>query len=457
MLPNSIALPSYEEVMTYLDGFTNYERKTDYTSDDLGLARIRHLLEKLGSPQLQYDVVHIAGTKGKGSTATLTAELLRGMDLRVGLYTSPHLMNIRERIVIDGEAISRERFCEAFMTLRPVLDGMKHTGEWEQPTYFEILTAMAFLAFARADIDVAVLETGLGGRLDATNIVHPVATAITPISIDHTKQLGDTIERIAAEKAGIIKDDVPVIVSRQAAAAMRVISAKAKEHDAPVFAWGADYSSSVTSTPESLAKPQTIDIQTWSGHYPEIRLMMPGVHQAENAGVAAALAETYLEQTDRPPLTTEIIRKAWRKLQIPARIEVIETGPVTVLDGAHNPASMWALSETLRAQTPEGCKRIAVFGASADKDVKGMLRIFLPILTGIIITETGCNRSMPAENVLKLVKSLRPELKTSVELDWLKALRMARDQAGVDGVVCITGSLYLAGNLKTRLLAEAHA
>lgn len=452
MLPKHLTLPSYEEVMTYLDGFTNYERKTDFTSEDLGLSRIGHMLEKLGSPQLQYDVVHIAGTKGKGSTATMTAQLLQGADLRVGLYTSPHLMHIRERIAVDGEPISTERFCEAFMTLKPVLDSMKLFGEWEQPTYFEILTAMAFLAFARADVDVAVLETGLGGRLDATNIVHPVATAITPISLDHTKQLGDTLTQIATEKAGIIKDDVPVIMAHQAKEVSSTIAAIARKHEAPIRAWGVDYGVTITSQPEDLTRPQTLEIRTWSGTYSDIRLPLSGTHQAENAGVAVALAETYFEKADRPPLTTDLIRKAWRKLAISGRIEVIGHDPLTVLDGAHNAASIWMLAETLRTQTSP--RRIAVFGASADKNVRAMLKIFLPMLDGIIITETGCNRSMAAKEVLALVQSLKPSMKAVVECDWLKALRMARDQAGQHGTVCVTGSMYLIGNLKTRLLAE---
>ncbi len=444
-----------EEVEAWLAGFTNYERQSDYrhTPDALGTERIAELLRRLGDPHLHAPVLHIAGTKGKGSVARLSERLLTEKGYRVGLYTSPHVMHLRERIQVGGRAVSPERFAETFARVRPVVEGMREHPVFRPPTYFEILTAAAFVTFAEAGCDGIVLEVGLGGRLDATNLpdLPTLATAITPISRDHMKQLGDDLEQIAGEKAGILRPDVPLVLAPQPTAVRERILREAADIGAPVIRVGRDLRYRYHRSPaqDDPQAPQRLVFETWRGvEYRDVPLPLLGAHQLTNAAVALGLAELYLEEDARPPLATSALRRAWRSVELPGRIEVVSRAPWVVLDGAHNAASAWSLAETLRERFPPG-RRALVFGAQGDKEIEVMLRVLAPLFDLLILTSTGSERSMDADAVRTHIREahLRP---ARVLPDPAEALAEAEARIGPEGLVCVAGSLYLAGLLRGR-------
>jgi dihydrofolate synthase/folylpolyglutamate synthase len=447
-MPPSAAPPRYEDVLAFLDGFTNYERVSDFTAgpETLCLDRMRHLLDQLGRPQDACPALHIAGTKGKGSTATMAAALLQAAGRRVGLFTSPHLVSVRERIVIDGTPVSRERFCAAFAAVRPALEATAARREWSPPTYFETLTAMAFVAFAAAEVDLAVLEVGLGGRFDSTNVVRPVATAITPVSLDHTRQLGDTLGAIAAEKAGILKPSVPLVLAPQPPEAEAVIRGRAAELDAPVLAFGEDRLQVRTIHPPGPDTPQVLTLTAGRAALAGVPLPLLGRHQSVNAAVAAALVDAFLAAREEPPLTDAVARRAWRPLRLPARLEITGRRPWVLVDGAHNPASAWALAETLQDRFA-GARLTLIFGAAQDKDIPGMLRVLAPLADRLVLTESGNPRGLPAANAVAHVPE-GLDLSLEVEPDPREALTRAVARAGAEDVVCVAGSLYLAGRVR---------
>ena len=447
---------SYREALAYLEKFTNYERTMRFSADSLGLERIRTLLDALGNPQEKYPCLHIAGTKGKGSTSAFATRLLMARGMKVGLYTSPHLLSLRERIQMGGALISQDLFCKCLQEVRDALVNLPPASDGSEPaTYFEIMTALAFQAFAREKVDAAVIEVGLGGRLDATNILRPIACAITTISLDHTSVLGDTVEKIAAEKAGIIKPGVPVISGPQSQAAKKVIAEAARAAGTKFHAWGEEIKAEVRRDRENLAnpdRPQRINVSTWRGHYEDILLPMLGRHQADNAAVAAGLVEAFFEVLGKPQLNEAMLRKAWQSLRIPARIEVLGRQPWLVIDGAHNPASVWALCETVRERfAPE--KIALVFGAAKDKDSKSMLRILLPLVKQLYATEIGTERELSAKEIAAMATASGFSAVLE-EADPAKAVIKAQEFAGPRGLVLVTGSMYLAGRVMASLGSE---
>lgn len=443
-------IPSPQEVLEYLDRFTNYERVVDYApgTGDFGTERIETLLGRLGDPQTAYPVLHVAGTKGKGSTSVMAARLLEAEGLRVGLYTSPHLEDVRERIQVAGAPIPYVRFCEAFALVQPAVEAMKR--EELRPTYFEILTAMAFQAFRESRVDVAVVEVGLGGRLDATNVVNlPVTvSAITTISKDHVKQLGNDLLSIAGEKAGILREETPVVLAPQNGEVMKALRARAKAKGAPVIEAGKDLRVKLREDPADTAPeaPQRLDIHTWRGRHLDVALPVLGAHQRVNAGLAVGLVESFLERQGRGPLSTETIRKAWRSLSLPCRQELVGRDPWVLLDGAHNPASAWALAETVQRRFP-AMRRVLVFSAAADKEIPVMLRILQPLMDQIILTTNGSPRCMDLKRVSEHIAQTFqgvPHMEPEPERAFLRA----KAYAGPDGLVIVAGSLYLAGQLR---------
>ena len=458
---------AYAAALDELNQHTNFERSGNYPAgrEGLGTARMEQLLAALSSPETHYPVLHIAGTKGKGSTAHLTAAVLRARGWRVGLYTSPHVICLRERVQIDGRFISPADFAAAFSRVRDAAAGLA-----SRPTYFEMLTATAFTAFATAMVDVAVIEVGLGGRLDATNVATlPVAAScLTTVSLDHTHILGDTIAQIAAEKAGILRRGVPVVMAKQSAAARDVIRDRVRELDCPVIEIGKDIlAQPCLSAPHSSLN--FFNLQLAPGVFPRLAerayeklpLNLWGGHQWENAAAAWSLANLLCESRRAGEVVREDLVRAWKSLRIPGRFEVVAGNPAVILDGAHNPASAWALTETLRQYTRSDAAGrtansapLAVISISRDKDIAETLRVMLPAFAKVVFTANSSDRGATPEELLTAARRLFPDREAAWECAATPAaaLSHARELAGENGLIVITGSFYLVGDLRPACL-----
>lgn len=415
----------------------DHERATPAASPERAfkLDRMRRLLAGLSDPQEAIPSVHIAGTKGKGSTAAMTAAALRGRGFRVGLTTSPHLDHFRERIAVGGVPVSAADFADAFGRVRVVVDGLDAAGE--RATFFEILVATAWVAFRTAGVDVAVLETGLGGRLDATNVCRPVVTAITNVSLDHTQLLGETVEAIAAEKAGIAKSGVPLLTTATGAAA-DVIARRAEEvgaHYRPIDA------SQIEIVAEADEPPWRVTI-THDGRPVEIPL--GGRHQVPNAILALELARTAAASLGGRGAAGAA--PAWDGLVWPGRTEVVARSPFVVLDGAHNPAAAAALAGCV-ARVPEG--RVAVVLAiAADKDAAGIIAALAPVCGHVFVTRFVENpRAIDPDRLAEIARHAGAG-HVVVAADPAKATAAARECVPDDGLVVITGSLFLVAEAR---------
>ncbi|KKK77036.1 hypothetical protein LCGC14_2857650, partial [marine sediment metagenome] len=323
---------SYKEALRYLDSFVNYEREENFSYNKrfLNLKRMERLLGLIGNPHQQLKAIHIAGTKGKGSTAAIITSILTANGLKVGLYTSPHLIDPRERIRIGGKLISKEEFIYFLSQMRFQLE---NSSEQTSFTFFEIYTALAFLYFSHQRIDIAVLETGMGGRLDATNVVYPLLVVITQISFDHTRELGKDLASIAREKSGIIKEGVTVLTSPQDRAAMKVLEQAAREKKTELYKVGEDIQFKRRG---STSQTQTFDLKTTKRTYPHL-LLLAGTHQLINAATAVGAIDLI---EDRGIFTSsEAVRKGLKEVKWPGRIETLSTEPFFIVDCAHNGAS----------------------------------------------------------------------------------------------------------------------
>lgn len=387
----------------------------------LGLDRIRTVLEALGNPQRAYRVIHVAGTNGKGSVCAMIDAGLRAAGVRTGLFTSPHLSEPTERIQIDGLPVSRQEFERAFNAIHEIaakLDLHAH------PTYFETVAAMAFWLFRERRVETAVIEVGLGGRLDATNIVEPILTVITPVDMDHQVYLGDTIEQIAAEKAGILKPGVPLILARQRPDASRVIEARAAELGVPV-----------THFEEFNVHDLVVDAR--GAHFSGIEVPLAGEHQVDNAITAAQALEAL-------GVSPEGIADArW-----PGRLEHVTPNPDTILDGAHNPAGAHALARYLRRFY--GTKKIwMIFGAMRDKAVNEVGEILFPVATELVLTAPTApgNRALEPEALREMAGHGHIEPTIAAAYDYVLK------RVSADDVIMITGSLYLVGEARALFLA----
>lgn len=405
-------LRRYADAVRFLNEFTDYERMAStYAPGDYNLDRMRRLLAALGNPERAFLSLHIAGTKGKGSTAHLAEALLREAGLRTGLYTSPHLVHMRERIRLDGDPISEEAFTRTMAEMEPQLRRLR-------PTYFETMTAAAFLAFANTGVEAAVVEVGLGGRLDATNVIVPAACAITTIDYDHMDKLGHTLTAIAGEKAGIIKPGVPLVSSPQVPEARKVLLARGE----PVFP-----RFRVLSRRGFVLKFTVEGVGACA-------LPALGDHQAANAATALALVER-----SGVRITPRIVRRAFRKVRLPGRVEVVGRRPWLIVDAAHNPVSARALAAAL-ASVPRR-RTVLVFGASADKDYGSMLRTLLPGADLAIFTRAANTRAAAPSDLRKAAGNRPAVVAGSVA----RALAMARKAAGPGDAIVVTGSFYVAG------------
>ncbi|MFD1939402.1 bifunctional folylpolyglutamate synthase/dihydrofolate synthase [Nonomuraea mangrovi] len=415
------------------------------------LDRIVALLDLLGSPQQAYPVVHIAGTNGKTSTARLTESLLRERNLRVGRFTSPHLITMRERIVVDGEPLSEERFAEVYEEIAPYVELNDTKGRRIQ--YFELLTAMAYAAFADTPVDVAVIETGMGGTWDATNVVDAAVSIITPISLDHTDRLGPDIPSIAGEKAGIIKPGGTTILAQQDLEAAEVLMRKAAEVGAVVAREGLEFG---VLSREVAMGGQLLTLRGLKGVYEDVYLPLYGAHQAGNAVCALAAVEALTAGDD--PLDVELVRQAFAQASSPGRLEVVRRNPTVVVDAAHNTGGMEATLDGLH-EAFDFAKVIGVMAVMADKDVSGLLELLEPVLDEIIVTRNSSPRSMSAEELGELAEGVFGEDRVHVverlddAIDRGIGIADAAGEFSGTGVL-ITGSVVTAGDARLLLKVD---
>ncbi len=417
-----------------------------------GTARVEALCELLGSPQHAYPVIQIAGTNGKGSTAIMIDALLRALGLRTGRYTSPHLIDLTERIAIDGEPMTPAAFDELVAHTQPLIDIIDGRAiEGVRLTFFELMTGLAYEAFAEAPVDVAVVEVGLGGVTDATNVMDAQVAVICPIDYDHTHLLGDTLAEIAGEKAGIIKPGSQVVLAAQHPEAAAVLIERCADVGAKVYREGIEFGL-LERTP--AVGGQVLRIDTAGGPVGDLVLPLFGAHMARNAALAVAAVEAFL---GGKPLAPDIIAEGLADVVAPARLEVVRRSPTVVLDTCHNPhgaaATMAALTEAFTF-TP----LIGVVAMMADKDVTGLLEVFADEMTTLVCTTVaGTSRALPAQALAERAAEIVGADRVRVAATMAEAIEVAvalADEAGPGAGVLIAGSVIAAGQARALLVRE---
>ncbi len=446
------------ESLDYLYDRLDYERLGMPRSPaDLGLGRMRRLLRAMGDPQDGLRIVHVAGTKGKGSTAAMIAAAAGAAGLRVGLFTSPHLHRLEERFQVDGREATAAELDDLTRSVRPFVDRLDRDDSrflGFGATFFEITTAMGLLHFARRGAGLVVLEVGMGGRLDSTNAVRPILSVLTTISFDHTRLLGTTLAAIAAEKAGIVKRGRPVISGVRGPEARAVIEATARSRRSPLRRIDVDFGYDYEPPAPPLSRPTAgrVRVTTWRSDWGEVAVPLLGEHQALNATVALAALDALGEAGVE--VGAAAVARGFAGMRWPARTEILGERPWVVVDGAHNPASAAALAETLRTSFPEG-PRTLLFGTTRDKDCRQQLEALLPGFARVICTRYANNpRALPPDDVAEIVAGLghpRPLVVDGVA----SALDLARSLTPPDGLICVTGSLFLAAELRALILGLA--
>ncbi|KAA0932240.1 MULTISPECIES: bifunctional tetrahydrofolate synthase/dihydrofolate synthase [Streptomyces] len=417
------------------------------------VARIAALMDVLGEPQRAYPSIHITGTNGKTSTARMIEALLGAFDLRTGRYTSPHVQSITERISLDGAAIPAERFVETYRDVQPYVEMVDAQQEYRL-SFFEVLTGMAYAAFADTPVDVAVVEVGMGGSWDATNVIDGDVAVVTPIDLDHTDRLGGTTGEIAGEKAGIIKPGATVVLAQQPVDAAQVLLRKAGEADATVAREGLEFG--VVSRQVAVGG-QLLTLRGLGGEYEEVYLPLHGAYQAHNAAVALAAVEAFFGVgAQRPePLDAETVRKAFASVASPGRLEIVRRSPTVVLDAAHNPAGARATAEAVQ-EVFDFSRLIGVVGASGDKNVRGLLEAFEPIFTEVVVTQNSSHRAMDADELAAIAVEVFGDDRVQVEPrldDALEAAITLAEEEGeyAGGGVLVTGSVITVGEARMLL------
>ncbi|MCM8794674.1 MAG: bifunctional folylpolyglutamate synthase/dihydrofolate synthase [Candidatus Omnitrophica bacterium] len=423
---------TYQQALQFLDSFLNYEKISPRNyPGEFTLERIKGLLGRLGDPHRRHTVFHVAGTKGKGSTCAIAARLLSACGYRTGLYTSPHLLSIRERFQIDGEPISEEEFAGAVDAVRPMTT--------PDMTFFEVTTACAFLHFFRRGVDAAVIEVGMGGRLDSTNLVSPAVTAIAPVSLDHTAQLGSSVAQIATEKAGIIKEGVPVVVGIQPEEVLSVIARIAAEKKAPLHRIDREVE---LLRWESDLEGNRFSFVTPAGRYEDLCLPLLGRHQIDNALVAVRMTQLWPPAAAR--LSPEVVQRGMAAVRWPGRCQLIKANRLFLLDGAHNADSAFTLRETVRTLFP-GRRIHLILGTSAGKDHQGILDVFAGLGWNLVVTQAGVPRAEPAGRLAALVKSLWGR-DVPVTASVREAVSFVDHHAGREDLAVVTGSLFVVAD-----------
>jgi dihydrofolate synthase/folylpolyglutamate synthase len=431
---------TYQEAIIYLESLIDYERTPAGAAAARlwNLDRIGRMLRDFGDPHLGLRCVHIAGTKGKGSTAAMTASILSAAGLRVGLYTKPHLVSFRERIRVGGKMISEDEVVSLVESAFPVIESLRDS-ELGPPSFFEAYTLLGLLYFARKQVDVAVVETGLGGRLDATNILSPLACAITRIDFDHMEELGDTLTQIATEKAGIIKPGVSVVSAPQSADVLEVLEDTCLERRAQLIVVGQPGGPNVTISSANHHR-QVFTIQTARDVYAHIECPLLGSHQAENAAVAVGLVE--LLAPHGIEVSGDAIKTGIESIRWPGRFEIVSRRPYLILDGAHNAAAADALAATLDTLFP-GYRIILVLGAQRGHDSNAVAGRLCPLADRVIATASSSPRAIDANELQRAI--YRYCRHTAAYTPVSLALQEALDQSRPNDVIVVTGSLYVVG------------
>ncbi|MFO7930871.1 MAG: bifunctional folylpolyglutamate synthase/dihydrofolate synthase [Thermodesulfobacteriota bacterium] len=421
---------AYEKCLAEMFGLRRFGIK-------LGLDIIDGMLEGLGRPEKNFSCIHVAGTNGKGSIASALASILYESGCRVGLYTSPHLVRFNERICINNKNISDQAVVEAYEAVKSAAPADR------EPTFFEYSTAMAIYSFAQAGVDWAVIETGMGGRLDATNILSPELCIISNISLEHSFYLGNTIASIAAEKGGIIKPQTPVVTGVRQKSAIQVIENTAAEKSAPLFRRGKDFRVRRKNRAESDFEftYQGID-HKWTG----MRSSLRGIHQLDNSALVLASCEILMRQG--APLTLGSIKQGIKNVNWPGRLEILDTRPAVIIDGAHNLIAARRLAAFL-ADYARGRKVTMVIGILDDKPYRAMLKSLIPVCSRVIFTRPVIERSLPA----RLLAEASGDMTDQIEIieDVGRAVARAMEVTAENDVVCIAGSLYVVGEAKAAL------
>lgn len=440
-----------EQAGAWLEGLINVERRPDWPYARMGLGPVTRLLAALGDPHAGLSVLHVAGSKGKGSTALLAEALLRAGGERVGTFTSPHLERWTERFRIDGAEAEDARVAEAVERVRPHVERMRADTPHDAPTFFDATTAAALLLFREAGVDRAVVEVGLGGRLDSTNAVSPALCAITTIELEHTDRLGTTLGAIAGEKAGIVKPGVPVVTGVLPDEAAAVVERTAAERGAPLVRLGRDVTYTVQREDDEGSLLEVRD-----GEFAlTARLGPRGAHQAHNAALAVACVRRLPPVSGAPGALDgarlrDAAAKALPVAALPGRVEVLGRAPWRIVDGAHTAASARALAQAL-GRLPRRRARL-VLSVSAGKDLAAILGALLPLFDEVTVTRAEPTRSLKPADVAAAVRAAAPGARVRAVPNPHLALRAAREGLGEDDLVCAAGSVYLAG-LARRVLA----
>ena len=454
---------TYHDALAYLDSLTNYERTHQPEAmRTVSLDRMRRLCEQLGNPQRRFRAMLVAGTNAKGSICAMIYTILRAANLRVGLYTSPHLEDLRERIRLaihppdedstdrdHADWISQRDFAACIQRIRPAVEALRQASKTSlegPPTYFEVMTAAAFLHFANQGVDLGVLEVGLGGRLDATNVVEQVVSVLGPIGLDHTDVLGTDLVSVAREKAGILKSRQPVISATQEPGVARLLRELTAQHGAQLFEYGHAFE---TEAIHLEPRGMRLAIRSPRGRYDELFLPLYGRHQAENAAIAVAAVESLAASG----LLYSAVQAGLARVQWPGRLELIQDHPVVLLDGAHNPPAALALKAALVERWSDRPIHV-LLGVSGDKAVSQIAQILGPIAASVTCTASRHPRACDPHRLAELVGPSSRQV--TVIPDVVDAYTYLLNTSGPQDVIVVTGSVFLVGELRI-ILQKTHA
>jgi len=445
------AFRSYQQAISYLFERTDYEKEESlrYNVTTFNLDRMEKLLSKLGNPHKKIQTVHIAGTKGKGSTATMLARMLEANGYNVGLYTSPHVVHLHERITVNSKMITETQMRNLLNRIYAPVERMSKT---DPPTFFELITALAFMHFVDESVDIAVIETGLGGRLDSTNLIKPKVVGITSLSIDHQQQLGQSIDNIAEEKAGVFKRGVPIISVQQDPAAMHVLKSRAIALKAPLSVTGGDIDFSHRFETSREHGPHTrICLTTPTSKFEHLRVPLHGKHQAINCGLALAMLDKL--KSIGYEIDNEKASEGLSKVSLAGRMEMICNDPRIMIDAAHNAASIKALIYAIGQNIPYD-SMVVIFGCNVDKDIAGMLNKLQYGADKVIFTRSNSAKAASPDDLAEMYAEISGKMcQTAPSLG--PALQLAKSAVSKEDLICITGSFYLIGQAKLRFQPNA--
>lgn len=450
---------TYEEAIGFLFERTNFERTPATGKQDFKIGRMRRLLELLGNPQDRLPCIHIAGTKGKGSTAIMLAEILSAAGVRTGLYTSPHVEAFEERMQVAGQQPTADQIVELVRQTQVAVQHCESAAEPFSPTFFEVTTALAWLFFEQQRAEIVVLEVGLGGRLDSTNVCSPIACVLTTISRDHTQLLGSTLTQIAREKAGIVKPRIPVISGVQGCEAQEVIADVCRSQQADLWQLGDEFRYEHTlASNVGTSSFGAVTVTTPSTQWLAMPLTLAGEHQAHNAAVALATIDKLRQLGWK--VSPEAARTGMSRVRWPMRIEVVAQRPTVIVDAGHNWESISALGRTIEESFSKPSsggrpgRRVLIFAATKDKDVVGMVRQLLPRFDSVILTQYLNNpRAVPIESLHRIVQSVS-DSPCHVVATPAEAWHLARRITTPNDLICVTGSFFIAAEMRDLIFRD---